>query len=123
LGLVSYLRVRQGSAAERIISEALSWPGVSRAKGQLGSVMLRVGRRELGHLHGDAVADVPLPRKMQDQLVKDGSELEHQSRLDSGWVTVPLETEEGVQHALVLLRGNYERGQAKRRPGRRKGPV
>jgi luciferase-like monooxygenase len=88
LALLSYVRARQGSAAERIISEALSWPGVSRAKGQFGSVVLRFGQRELGHLHGDAVADVPLP---------------------PGWVTVPLETEEGARRALVLLRGNYER--------------
>jgi hypothetical protein len=104
--LLSYVRGRQGSVAERIISEALSWPGVYRARGHVGSVVLRVGRRELGHLHGDAVADVPLAPNLQDQLVKDGVGLER----DSGWVTVPLETEEGVQQALALLRGNYERG-------------
>ena len=37
-----------------------------------GSVVLRVGQLELGHLHGDAVADVPLVPTLQDQLVKDG---------------------------------------------------
>jgi RNA polymerase sigma factor (sigma-70 family) len=103
--LLSQLRGRPGSVAERIIGEALSWPGVRRAKGQFGSFVLRVGRRELGHLHGDAVADVPLPAKLQDQLVEDGAALE---RHDSGWVTVTLDTEKGVQQALALLRGNYE---------------
>ena len=108
--LLSYVRGRQGSVAERIITEALSWPGVYRASGRFGSVVLRVGRRELGHLHGDAVADVPLAPRLRDRVVKDGVAPEHQSRHDSGWVTVPLETEEGVQQALALLRGNYERG-------------
>jgi RNA polymerase sigma-70 factor (ECF subfamily) len=116
--LLSYFRARQGSAAERIISEALSWPGVHRAQGESGSVELRVGRRELGHLHGDLVADVPLPPKLHDQLAQDGVALEHQRRHDPGWVTVPLETEEGVQQALALLRGNYERGQAEISLGR-----
>ena len=108
--LLSFVRGRRGSVAERIISEALSWPGVYRASGHFGSVELRVGRRELGHLHGDAVADVPFAPSLPDQLVKDGVAPERQLRHDSGWVAVPLETEEGVQQALALLRGNYERG-------------
>jgi len=87
----------EGSVADRIINEALSWPGVSRAQGHFGSVVLRVGSRELGHLHGDAVADVPLAP-------------EHQRRHDPEWVAIPLDTEERVQQALALLRGNYERG-------------
>jgi RNA polymerase sigma-70 factor (ECF subfamily) len=123
LRLPSYIRGRQGSVGERIISEALSWPGVSRTKGQFGSVVLRVGRRELGHLHGDAVADVPLALELQDQLVEDRMALEHQRRHDPRWVTVPLETEEGVQQALALLRDNYEREQAKPSPGRGEGPA
>lgn len=90
--LLGFLRGREGAAAERIIGEALSWPGVYRAEGQFGSVELRVGRRELGHLHGDAVADVPVVPEAPDE----------------GWVTVGLETEEGVQQALALLRSNYE---------------
>ncbi|MBV9414852.1 MAG: RNA polymerase sigma factor SigJ [Solirubrobacterales bacterium] len=90
-------RGRPGAVAERIIDEALSWPGVSRENGHLGSLMLRVGRRELGHLHGDAVADVPLPDALEP---------------DSGWVRIPLDTEESAQRALALMRGNYERGKA-----------
>jgi hypothetical protein len=112
LSLLSYLRGRQGSAAERIITEALSWPGVQRANGEFGSVVLRIGRRELGHLHGDAVADVPLAPRERDQLVTDAAPQAHQPRHDPGWVTVPLETDEGVQQALALLRDNYERAQA-----------
>ena len=114
LTLLSYFRARQGSAAERIITEALSWPGVSRAEGEFGTVELRVGRRELGHLHGDAVADVPSP-KLSDQLIRDAVEPGHQSRQDPGWVSVALVTEKDVQQALKLLRGNYERANATER--------
>ena len=99
---------RDGGVAERIISQALSWPGVHRATGHFGSVALRVSRHELGHLHGDAVVDVPLSPKLRDQLDKDGMALGHRSRPGSDWVAVPLETDEGVQNALTLLRANYE---------------
>jgi RNA polymerase sigma-70 factor, ECF subfamily len=116
--LLNYFRARQGSAAERIISEALSWPGVRRAEGHSGSVELRVGRRELGHLHGDLVADVPVPTELLGQPAHDEVALQPQRRHDPGWTRVPLETEEGIQQALALLRGNYERGQAEPSPGR-----
>jgi hypothetical protein len=120
--LLSFVRGRRGSVAERIISEALSWPGVYRAEGQFGSVVLRIDRLELGHLHGDAVADVPLPPELRDQPLPGGPALER--RHDPGWVTVSLDTEEGAQHALALLRGNDERGQATAAgPGSPKGPA
>ena len=117
LSLLDFFRGREGPIAERIITEALDWPGVWRAKGHLGSVVLRVGRRELGHLHGDVVADVPLSPEPQDQLVKDGVALEDQQPHESGWIKISLETEEGVQQALALLRANYERELAKDAPG------
>jgi RNA polymerase sigma-70 factor (ECF subfamily) len=110
--VLSFLRARQGSVAERIIAQALSWPGVYREPGQLGAVELRIGKRELGHLHGDAVADVPLEPALQDQLVKDAALPSHQLGRDSGWATIPIETEEGVRKALALLRVNYERATA-----------
>ncbi len=109
--LLSYLRARRGSVAERIIKEALSWPGVYLTEGHFGSVALRVGRHELGHVHGDAVADLPLPPNLGEQLRKDGVEAEHD---DSGWVTIPLETEERGQRVVALLRDSYVRAQARR---------
>jgi hypothetical protein len=87
------LRGEAASHTERIIEEALSWPGVQRANGHLGSIALRVGQRELGHLHGNVVADVPALDA---------------ERCHEGWVKVPLATEEGAQRALALLRANYE---------------
>lgn len=107
---LDFLRQRPGSAAERVIEEALSWPGVQRAEGHLGSVVLRIGRRELGHLHGDAVVDVPLPAPVRDRLVTEGMSLQYQPEHDSGWVTVALDTETGVRDALAVLRDNYGRG-------------
>ena len=108
------LRGRQGSVAERIISEALSWPGVYRAKGEFGI--------ESCCASADASSATSTATRSQTCRLLPSCEINsskttrrstHQSRHDSDWVTVPLETEEGVQQALALLRANYEREQAK----------
>ena len=44
-----------------IEQEVASWPGVTAAPHRFGGVEFRVGRRELGHLHGNRLADLPLP--------------------------------------------------------------
>lgn len=98
-----------------IIDEALAWPGVERGKGRFGSVTLNVGRRELGHFHGDSVADIPLPRALRDQLVDEHTVLTHRFAPDSGWVSVPLTDAEAEQRVIGLLRRNYERAVAKQR--------
>jgi RNA polymerase sigma-70 factor (ECF subfamily) len=97
-----------GSVTERIITEALSWPGVYSAQGHFGSVALRLGPHELGHLHADAAADVPFAPGRPDQFDAQGAV----HGRDSGWVTVPLDTDEGAQRTLALLRANYEHWQA-----------
>ncbi|HET6867288.1 MAG TPA: RNA polymerase sigma factor SigJ [Solirubrobacteraceae bacterium] len=108
----------RASVAQRIINEALSWPGVHSGTGHMGSIELRAGRRELGHLHGDTVVDIPLPPELQGQAVQEGVALQR----EPGWVAVPLDTEEGMQRALALLRGNYERGRAKKSRARPRAP-
>ena len=56
---------------------------------------------------------MPLPPKLRDQPADDEVALEHH---DPGWVTVPLDTEQGVQQALALLRANYQRERSLGRP-------
>lgn len=47
--------------ADHIAREISSWPGVTSAPHRFGGIEFRVGRRELGHLHGDHLADLPFP--------------------------------------------------------------
>jgi hypothetical protein len=106
---LDHLRVSPGSAAHRIITEALRWPGVHRARGHLGSVVLQLNEGELGHLHGDVVADVPRPHAASvGQIENAPASVERWGSPAPGWVSVPLHTEDGIQNALALLRDNYE---------------
>jgi Luciferase len=107
------------SPDETIAVAVLGWPGVEAAPHRFGGTEFRLGRRELGHLHGSRVADLPLPRHLRDELIASGRAQVHRWRPDSGWVTIPLTSEQAATEVIELLRGAYERAQRAR--GRR-GP-
>ncbi len=98
------------------ITEAVSaWPGVESAPHRFGGVEFRLGRRELGHLHGDRIADLPFPRRVRDELIGAGRARPHHVLPDSGWVTVSIASPADTQNALELFRMAYERAAQSRR--------
>jgi len=62
----------QALASETIRAAVSSWPGMSEAPHRFGGVEFKLGTREIGHLHGDRLLDVPFPRKLRDELVATG---------------------------------------------------
>jgi hypothetical protein len=100
-------------AAARISTIVAGWPDVEVGAHRFG-VEFRLGRRELGHLHGDSHADIGFPRKVRDELVAAGRALPHRAIPDSGWVSVPIEGEDGVERAVELFRMAYDRARAAR---------
>jgi Luciferase len=95
--------------AERITATVSSWPDVEVGPHRFGGVEFRVGRRELGHLHGDRIADLPLPRRVRDDLIASGRARPHHVLPDSGWVTASIVDEEGVDSVIELFRLSYDR--------------
>jgi hypothetical protein len=103
------------STAEQIGEAVRSWPGVDAAPHRFGGIEFRLGRRELGHLHGDRIADLPFPRRVRDQLVADGRARPHHVLPDSGWITVSIRSPEEADRAIALFRMAYERAAKARR--------
>ena len=97
------------SFASRITREIGSWPGVMVTAHRFGGVEFRVGRRELGHLHGSRLADLPFPRRVRDELVRDGRAAPHHVLPESGWVSRAIRDERDVADVIALFRMNYER--------------
>jgi len=95
--------------AERIEREVASWDGVTVHPHRYGGVEFRLGRRELGHLHGDRLADLPFKRPVRDMLVETGRARPHHVLPESGWVSKPIETDDDVVEAIELFRLAYER--------------
>lgn len=95
--------------AGRITATVSSWPQVQVAPHRFGGVEFRVGRRELGHLHGERIADLPFPRRVRDELIAAGRARPHHVLPDSGWVTADIWTPADVDSAIELFRSAYER--------------
>ncbi len=93
----------------RIEREVASWEGVTVQPHRFGGVEFRLGKRELGHLHGDRLADLPFKRRVRDMLVETGRAQPHHVLPESGWVSKPIETDEDADHVIELFRLSYER--------------
>jgi Luciferase len=103
------------AAAETITATVRSWPGVEVGPHRFGGVEFRVGRRELGHLHGNRIADLPFPRRIRNELIAAGRARPHHVLPESGWVTVPIREAQDIDRVVELFRLSYDRAQRARR--------
>lgn len=102
--------------ATRIRDAVGSWDGVEVRPHRFGGIEFRLGRRELGHLHGDRIADLPFPRRVRDELIAVGRARAHHVLSESGWVTVPIQNGD-VADLIELFRLSYDRAVNARRHG------
>ena len=94
---------------DQIVREVASWPGVTVAPHRFGGVEFRVGRRELGHLHGNRLADLPFPVHVRERLVAEGKASRHHVLPQSGWISRYICDTGDVAQVVELFRLNYER--------------
>jgi Family of unknown function (DUF5519) len=95
-------------AAERIDLAMRKLPGMGAGPHRFGGREYHVGRREIGHVHGDALVDIPFTKKMREELVAAGRAERHHILPDSGWVSVWLREAADVERAIELLRQSFE---------------
>jgi Family of unknown function (DUF5519) len=96
--------------SERITEEVTSWPGVTAGPGRRGEFAFKVGRREIGHLHGDSAAHFGFPKDVWHSLFEQG-------RIDyhpvfpgrAGFGARRIENDADVEDVIALMRLNYER--------------
>ena len=105
-----------GSFHDAIVREVSAWPGVTTGRHRFGGTEFRHGRRELGHLHGGRVADLPFPLLVRNDLVAAGRADAHHVHPESGWVSYYLREASDVARVVALFRLNYERPWAHGRP-------
>lgn len=103
--------------SERILQALTSWPGVSTHSHRFGGTEYRLGNRELGHVHGEGLVDIPFPRRVRDEVIARGEAVRHHVLPESGWISVYLREPEDIERALSLLERSYTlaRAQAERK--------
>ncbi|MGQ0568712.1 MAG: luciferase domain-containing protein [Armatimonadota bacterium] len=97
------------TVAQMIQHEVLGWPGVTAEPHRFGGVEFRINHREIGHLHGSRLADLPLPKRIRDELVTSGRAVPHHVLPNSGWVSFYISGPQDVADAIALFRLNYDR--------------
>jgi Family of unknown function (DUF5519) len=95
-------------AGEKIDAAMRGLPGVSAGPHRFGGTEYRVGRREIGHVHGDALVDIPFTKKVREELVAAGRAERHHVLPESGWVSVWLREAGDVDRAVELLKLSFE---------------
>jgi hypothetical protein len=103
------------NAKARITAEVTSWPGVTAGYGDRSEFSFKVGRKEIGHLHGDHVLHIGFPKPVWHELYAQG-------RIDyhpvfpgkPGFASRRLAGDDDVEDAVALLRLNYDRAIARR---------
>jgi hypothetical protein len=99
------------SAQERITAAVTGWEGVIAQPHRFGGVEYVIGKREIGHIHGDSLVDIPFPKKVRDEIVRAGRAHAHHILPQSGWVSFYLRQPEDIERAIALLAESYHLAQ------------
>ena len=95
-------------ATERIEAEVTSWPGVTAGLGKRNEYGFSVGRRQIGHLHGDRAAHFAFPKSQWAELIEAGRIVKHPIDRPGLGARV-LRDDADVDEAIALMRLNYDR--------------
>jgi hypothetical protein len=95
-------------AAAAIKQAVLAWPGVTASPHRFGGTEFQLGSREIGHIHGDTLVDIPFPTSVRNELVSVGAAEPHHVLPDSGWISFYIRQPKQVAAAIILLRRSYE---------------
>jgi hypothetical protein len=102
--------VESRTASQQITDEVTAWPGVEAGPGRRGDFAFKVGRREIGHLHGDHAAHFFFPKPVWTELMEQGRIVPHPvfpNRQGPG--ARRIEREADVRDVIELMRLNYDR--------------
>jgi hypothetical protein len=102
--------INSPAPSARITQAVTSWPGVEAGPGRRGEFAFKVGRREIGHLHGDHAAHFSFPKDVWRELYDDGRIVYHPVFPGrEGMAARRMETDADVGDVIELMRLNYDR--------------
>lgn len=102
-------------AKKRITEAVTSWGGITLAPHRFGGTAFMLGKRELGHIHGDRLVDIPFPKPVRDELISTGQAEPHHILPNSGWISLFLRSEADIDHAIELMRTSFDLATARKK--------
>ncbi len=95
-------------AKEKIHNAISNLDGIISEQHRFGGTEYRIGKREIGHVHGDYLVDIPFTKKGKSEIIREGKAVDHHILPESGWVSVYLKENKNVENAIELLKKSYE---------------
>ena len=95
-------------AQQRIVNEVSTWKRVTASPHRFGGTEFKVGRREIGHIHGDYQADIAFPMTVRNRLIVEKRADPHHILPESGWITFRFTTDADVSRAIELFKLSYD---------------
>ncbi|PAW92114.1 hypothetical protein CKK33_00830 [Mucilaginibacter sp. MD40] len=96
-------------AIDEIEAELVTWENVTTSLHKYGGLQFNYNGKELGHIHSNGLLDMPLSRivkqrlMLQDKRVKD-----HHSFVNSGWISVYMNSPKDSVLAITLFKTSYQ---------------
>ncbi len=102
------------SHSQRITDAVTAWPGVEAGPGPRGEYGFRIGRKELGHLHGDRVFHAGFPKRVWHEL-HDAGRIDYHPVFPGkpGFGSRAIEDDADVDDVIAMIRLNYDRASAR----------
>jgi len=95
-------------ASKQIVDTLLTWDDMEAHPHRFGGTEFRIGRREIGHIHGDVLVDIPFPKKVRDEIIAAGEAEPHHILPETGWVSFYLRNDGDIERAIALLKKSYD---------------
>jgi hypothetical protein len=104
-------------AMKKVNNFMIELNGITASPHKFGGIEYKLGKREIGHIHGNNLVDIPFPMKIRNEVIEDGEAEPHHILPESGWVSIFLYTENDLDKAIRLLKRSYDLaiGQIKKR--------
>lgn len=95
-------------ASEKIYKAMMTCEGVTAGIHRFGGTEYKLGKREIGHIHGNHLVDIPLPLKIRNEVIENKEAQPHHVLPNSGWVSIFLHNKADVDNAIKLLKKSYQ---------------
>ncbi|MHA4895386.1 luciferase domain-containing protein [Pedobacter sp. PWIIR3] len=92
---------------DEIENEVLSWEDTYTSLHKYGGLQFNAKGKEIGHLHGNGLLDIPYSRKAKALLLKDGRVEAHHVFRQSGWISFNIINYDDKRYAVELLEIAY----------------
>ncbi len=84
-----------------------SWPNVAISMHKYGGTQFNLNNREIGHLHGNGLLDVPLNLSLKAELMHKYPVQDHHMFAASGWISFWIKDSNDKDLALQILQKAY----------------